>query len=304
VAAYSVCLSSDWYPDRSFLALLELALGRWGCSAYLVWPYNLKETLEKLLAGTLELRYLVDRASNTSPEFLPLTDLLTARGVPCLDSPEGMFRAADKAIMHSEFHRAGIPVPATVILASAAQEELVAVLPEALDRLGRPFVIKPASMTGGGIGVFERGLNIDDIQRVRQMYPHDRYLLQERVRPLERDGRRFWFRVFHVCGQTVATWWDDRTHRYDVLEPSQERSYGLAPLTVVGQRIARVCGLHLFSSEVVLDPAGRFVVVDYVNETPDLRVRSETEDGVPDGIVQLVAAELARHICGQLAESR
>jgi hypothetical protein len=68
----------------------------------------------------------------------------------------------------------------------------------------------------------------------------------------------------------------------------------LHSLYEVALRIAQVCRLHLFSTEIALAPDGRFLVVDYVNDPVDLRLQSKAVDGVPDVFVESIAARLVR----------
>jgi hypothetical protein len=70
--------------------------------------------------------------------------------------------------------------------------------------------------------------------------------------------------------------------------------FKLHPLREVPQRIAQICGLQLFSTEIALTEAGRFLAVDYVNDPVDLRLQSRAVDGVPDGIVENIAGRLIR----------
>jgi hypothetical protein len=48
----------------------------------------------------------------------------------------------------------------------------------------------------------------------------------------------------------------------------------------------------LFSTEIAITSDGRFVIVDYVNDPIDLRLQSKASDGVPDDIVEDIAARL------------
>jgi glutathione synthase/RimK-type ligase-like ATP-grasp enzyme len=294
MGASTVCLVSDWEPDRSFLEALERGLQRRGYATFLVWPHNLDETVAAVGAGTLRPAYFVDRATNTSPEFRSLTSLLEELGVASLDPPWRISWAADKATMHREFQRAGIQVPRTVILQPYAEQEALPGIDAEIAALGVPFVIKPASTTGGGIGVFDEARSRTDVQSVRQQYPSDRYLLQARVLPLESGGRRHWFRSFYVCGRVRLSWWHDRSHLYETVTNMDVMGEGgaLRPLRSVMIAIARVCGLKLFSSEIAATRDDGLVVVDYVNETPDLRPRSIYPDGVPDEVVQEVVCAL------------
>lgn len=299
---YEVCLASDWEYDRDLFDCMEQALHGRGHSTYLVWPQNLDDTIRDLGEHRLGFRYLVDRASNTSEEFLGIYRLLSRSGVLCLEAPEAMLWASDKATMHLEFLSAGIPVPHTLILEPYALCERVVLEAARLEPLGEPFVIKPANTTGGGIGVFQDARGTRDIQRLRQEHEKDKYLLQEKIQPRVAEGKRFWFRAFYSSGNVHCCWWNETSHVYDILSDQDVAAHGLERLFDITRRIAAVCRLELFSAEIVLDPHDRYVVVDYVNESPDLRRKSQFEDGVPDDIVQRIVARLAERIHGQLGE--
>jgi hypothetical protein len=53
-----------------------------------------------------------------------------------------------------------------------------------------------------------------------------------------------------------------------------------------------MCKLQLFSTEIALAVEGTFQVVDYVNDPLDLRLQSDTPEGVPDDIVRFIAEKL------------
>jgi GNAT superfamily N-acetyltransferase len=63
--------------------------------------------------------------------------------------------------------------------------------------------------------------------------------------------------------------------------------------------IARVCGLQLFSTEIVWATDGRLLSVDYVNDPLDLRMQSKAAEGVPDAIVASVAECIADWVADQ-----
>ena len=195
--------------------------------------------------------------------------------------------------MHLEFHAAGIRTPHTVILPAYASCPDPGLVPAALVPLGRPFYVKPANTTGGSLGVVAGAVSLDDVDLARRTYPADKYLLQEEVVPEERGGRRFWFRGYHAFGFVQAAWWDDRTHLYTAFGPGDIEAFGLAPLFEIVRRIAAVCGLEFFSTEIARDREGRWVAVDYVNESPDMRLQSRHADGVPDAVVEAVASRIA-----------
>jgi len=294
-----ICLAADWEHDRDFLSLLDRSLRSRGLGTYVVWPHNLEKLLQELRSGSLGFRFVLDRASATSPEFLELYRILSRTGARFLDDPNKILWASDKATMHLEFISGGIRVPYTLILAPFAAAKDISLSKDTLSRLGCPFFVKPANTTGGGVGVFEHGTCLEDILTVRQQHKQDKYLVQERIYPLEKEGRRFWFRAFHVCGSLFATWWHDRNHVYEPLLPEQVERYALQPLFGMIRAIAGVCRLNFFSTELVLDLAGRWVAVDYVNDSCDLRLKSRHADGVPDEVVRQIAERIADYARGQ-----
>lgn len=290
---YDLVISSDWEYDGDFIALVRAAARARGLSSLLVTPDNLPGTLRDLASGCLDFGVLLDRAAISSPEFFPLQDALRRRGREVLEPVERLRWASDKATMHLELIANGILTPHTIILPSLESCPGLPVRESDLGVLGLPFVIKPANTTGGCLGVVESAFSLFDVERARHVYPRDKYLLQTRVVPAELDGRRAWFRGFYAAGAVLCTWWDDRTHVFGELTSAQVESFGLAPLFDIIERIARICGLRFFSTEIVLDPAGRFLVIDYVNETCDMRLQSVHRDGVPDSVVAIVAERLA-----------
>jgi hypothetical protein len=290
---FDVCLATDWEYDRDFLLLLDESLRSRSLGAYIVWPHNLGQVLQALRAGSMAFRFVLDRGSATSPEFLELYRILSRTGARFLDEPGSILWASDKATMHLEFLSGGVQVPYTLILAPYDSSAHVPISREELARLGSPFFIKPANTTGGGVGVFEHGTCLEDILAVRQQHKRDKYLVQERIHPLEKEGRRFWFRVFYVCGGFFPTWWHDLSHVYEPLLPEQVECYGLQPLLPMSRDIAGICRLNLFSTEIVLDRDGRWVAVDYVNDSCDLRLKSRHADGVPDEVVHQIVERIA-----------
>ena len=79
---------------------------------------------------------------------------------------------------------------------------------------------------------------------------------------------------------------------YSRLTPEEESIFHLDPLVSITRLIAALIELDLFSTEIALTEEGKFIVVDYVNDPLDLRLQSETIDGVPDEIVSEIASIL------------
>jgi hypothetical protein len=134
------------------------------------------------------------------------------------------------------------------------------------------------------------------VAAARQRFPNDKYLLQEWITPATIGRRRAWFRVIYCCGQVFPCWWDDQTHVYVPVTPEDEMCYNLGRLREMVAIIAVVCGLQLFSTEIVWATDGRLLSVDYVNDPLDLRLQSSTVEGVPDEIVAALADCIAEWV--------
>ncbi|MDH4198335.1 MAG: hypothetical protein OEW05_13050 [Candidatus Aminicenantes bacterium] len=300
---FDLALATDWEYDGDFFELIADEARLLGLSTIVISPANLDETFLAFRDGSLDFRVLFDRAASAAPEFAELQSLARGRARLILDPVENLRWAADKATMHLEFLSAGLVTPYTLILPPVRTSPDPGISAADLALVGCPFYIKPANTTGGSLGVIHDAETLADVELARRTYSDDKYLLQERVVPRERDGRRFWFRGFWSYGLVQVAWWNDRTHLYAELAPADVAADGLEPLFDVVRRIAAVCRLGFFSTEVALDGRGRFVVVDYVNEACDMRLQSRHADGVPDAVVRNVACRLAGHVRERLAAS-
>ena len=295
---YDLAVTHDWEYDADFVRVVaEAARGR-GLACLLVPSADARRVLEEFKAGQVDFQVLLDRASGSSPEFVELQALALERGRDVIDGLDRIRWASDKATMHLEFIAAGIHTPYTLILPSFAAEPRLDLDPAALAPLGVPFVIKPANTTGGSLGVIADAAGPADVLAARRTYPNDKYLLQEKVVPEVRAGRRSWFRGFYVLGEVHLTWWDDLTHVYSELGYDEAARSGLVPVYGIVRDIARVSKLRFFSTEVARDVRGRLLVVDYVNEICDMRLRSGHPDGVPDAVVGRIAGRIAAHAAG------
>ena len=108
--------------------------------------------------------------------------------------------------------------------------------------------------------------------------------------PLTLDGRIAWFRCFYAAGEAFPCWWHPETHVFAVVTGQEELQYGLTSLRDVTKRIASICKLDWFSTEIAL--AEKFIVVDYVNDGIDTRIQSRAADGVPDEVMEQITDRL------------
>lgn len=290
----------EWPYDNGFV---ERVLGTAADRGLRVLPVtleNLSPVLEEVAAGRLRLRWLLDRASDARPEFVPLTRHAEGAGARILNPIHHQDRACDKARNHLLLASNGIPVPFTTIVPAFMHDPSPPPLPAAL---GRPFVVKPAGGSGSE-GVVLNAVSTSDVQHARRTFWRDRYLLQQKVYPRQLDGRRAWFRVFYVCGSVIPCWWDDLSHVYAPLLPHDEVRLGLSGLRPLAQRIGQLMALDFFTTEIVLGCDGRLLCVDYANSPCDMRLQSQHGDGVPDLVVDQVVEAILCSLCARSPQAQ
>lgn len=293
----------EWEFDDDFVSILSGKLTGQDIPHRVFHADELKGVLERVKEKDLHFRCVLDRASDVDDDAEALVSTLRRRGTCIVNDPVEIRHASDKASMHLEFITAGIYVPYTIIISPfSAQREVKLSLGE-LARLGRPFIIKPANTTGGGIGVVTGAEGLQEVIETRQHHKDDKYLLQRKIEPVQTNGRRAWFRPFYVFGKVVICWWDDQTHLYYEATDEEISKYTLCEVEEIVRKIYSVCKLEFFSTEIALDEEGKFIVIDYVNEMCDMRIKSKHFDGVPDTIVEEIAARLADGV-RQLLEQR
>lgn len=239
--------------------------------------------------GELVFKVFFDRASDQEEDFKQLVDIIQKKGTRMINDVDRATWAIDKATMHLEFLTHGIHVPYTIIL--PPWDERQELEPVNLNKVGTPFVIKPAC-GGCGDGVFLNACTMDDIQTARQQFPNDKYLLQEKIAPLNINGKRAWFRVFYICGEVLPCWWDDQTTITEVLFPSEIDPQVYSEMNRIMQKIAEISQLDLFSTEIALTREQKLLVIDHVNDQVDLRKKSAHLDGIPDEVVDGIVINL------------
>lgn len=289
VSHFDLCLTWCWEYDADFMRLLESACQANGQRVVQVTSANLEQMLAALETGELTFGAYLDRTEHEA-KYLPFSRWARENGCYRINPKEAADFAEDKANMHPELVKAGLQTPNTIILPSWNDQPR---LPEMdLRPLGEFFVIKP-SYGGGGEGVVMGATSLEQVAQRRTEYPHLRYLLQQTIEPQKLEGRDAWFRIIFCDGLHYPCWWDPTTHIYTSVTSEEEAHLGLTNLRDVTCRIAELCQLGFFSTEIALDQAGRWVVIDYVNDQIDMRLQSMAQDGVPDEVVRRVSLDLA-----------
>ncbi len=291
---FDIGLAWDWEFDRDFIFGIERECSALGVSTFRIDPQNIESVIKLVRSKKILFKTFLDRASDSHDSFIPLAKLISKTRTDIFNRLEFVEYAKDKANMHLALMGEGIHVPYTIIVTPYNKNKEIELSLTELAHLGRPFIIKPANTTGGGVGVVLGAETLKEILDTRLHHKNDTYLLQETVQPVELDGTIAWFRAFYAFGITILCWWDHRTHIYRELTKHEEKKFKLQKLRSIMSTIRTICRLDFFSSEIALTSDGKFVAVDYVNEICDMRLQSKHFDGVPDAIVTQIQAQLAR----------
>jgi hypothetical protein len=290
---YDLAIAWCWEYDADFVFQIDMECGRRGLFSYLIHPHNLFETLHRMENRELRFKVFFDRASDQEEDFQQLVDVMQERRVKMINDEDRVVRAIDKATMQREFSLKGIHVPLTIVL--PAWDKRPELRPIRLDRFGTPFVIKPAC-GGCGDGVVTDALTPEDIQQARQEFPDDKYLVQEKIDPVQINGHRAWFRVFFSFEEILPCWWDDQTKIADVLSPKEIDKKIYSNIKSIMRKIAHISKLDLFSTEIALTSEGKLMVIDHVNDQVDLRKKSSHFDGIPDEVVDRIVINLVNWV--------
>lgn len=284
-----LCLPWYWEYDIDFVNFAENACREQGISFCQVTPENLLDFITDLYKGEISFGTLLDR-SQGDDRFLPINNWAKEYNKRRINPPELSKWSEDKATMHLELINAGINTPYTILLASFLEQPALPQLD--LSPLGGQFVIKPSN-GGGGEGVILGASSLDQIMRARMEYPEQKYLLQATITSRTIQGRPAWFRVYYSNGEVYPCWWNPHSHVFARVTQSEENKYELSSLHDITQRIASICKLDWFTTEIALTRE-EFVVVDYVNDHIDTRIQSTAVDGVPDEVIRNVAEGLVK----------
>jgi hypothetical protein len=296
---FDLCLPWYWEYDIDFVQFVEHACHEQGLTLWQITPDNLLESITALYKGEKSFQILLDR-SQYDNRFEPVIRWAKRYNRKRINPAEVSAWSEDKATMHLELISAGIHTPYTILLPPFIERPVIPELD--LMPLGHQFVIKP-SHEGGGEGVILGAFSMDQILRARMQFPEQKYLIQATIMPRTIHGRPAWFRVFFANGKTYPCWWHPLSHVSSTVTQQDEHRYELSPLHKITERIASICKLEWFSTEIALTQK-EFVVVDYVNDGIDTRVQSKAVDGIPDEVMQSIAEQLVQIVKGETHDPR
>lgn len=286
---YQLCLPWYWEYDADFVQMVARSCLAQDVTFWQITPDNLLESITALYKGETTFKTILDR-SQEEICFAPIHRWAREQHARRINPAELSAWSEDKTTMHLEFIQAGLQTPYTILLPPFIEQPLLP--PFDLSALGEHFVIKPSN-GGGGEGVILGASSIDHILRARMEFPEQKYLAQAHVTPRLIENKKAWFRSFYAAGKCYPCWWDPDTHIYTVISEQAETSHNLVELKEITKRIAAICKLDWFSTEIALTE-DHFIVVDYVNDSIDLRLQSRAMDGVPDEIVNKIAGQLVQ----------
>ncbi|MGE5458607.1 MAG: hypothetical protein ACM3RX_09670 [Methanococcaceae archaeon] len=291
-----LAISYTWEYDEDFVNLIKELAHQFQLSTLVIREDNLADVTEKLKRRAITILSYLDRASDASEEFEEIAHILTRRNTKIFNPYKLVAHAIDKASMHLEFITAGLHTPYSIIIPPVSEKEQIFISLDDLAMLGRPFIIKPANTTGGGIGVVTGAETLKQVLEERRTNHQDKYLLQETIYPHQLDNKRAWFRCFWAFGKVIPAWWDDLTHLYTEITPEEINKFGLQELFRITRKIARLTGLDYFSTEIVHSTKDQFIIVDYVNDQCDMRFQSKHYDGVPETMVKQIIFNMIKTI--------
>ena len=288
MTCFDLCLPWYWEYDDDFVSMVEAACVAQDVSLWQISPANLLTSITALYKGEITFKTLLDR-SQGDDRFTPIDRWAREHRVRRMNPPELSAWSEDKTTMHLEFIQAGLYTPYTILLAPFVEQPVLPALD--LTPLGHNFVIKPSN-GGGGEGVVMGASSLDQILHARMEFPTQKYLVQANVMPKMLGEQPAWFRIYYAANECYPCWWDPETHIHAVVTAEEEAQYGLSRLRGDTLRIASLCRLDWFSTEIALTEDGRFIAVDYVNDGIDTRIQSKAMDGVPDEVIQKIAQQL------------
>ncbi len=293
-----LAIAYTWEYDEEFVEAIVNTFKEKNLTTLKITYDNVEEIIRKVSQKEIFAKYYLDRASDVAEEFEPLARLMQENKTNIINKYSNVQYAIDKATMHLEFITNGINTPYTIIISPYKEKKDIELSLEQLAKLGRPFIIKPANTTGGGIGVVMGAETLADVLKARQHLEDDKYLLQEKIEPVEIDGKRFWFRSFYAFGKIIHCWWNDLTHIYSEIKEEDFKNYNLQELDNIIRKIQKITNLDFFSTEIALTKEQKFIVIDYVNDQCDMRFQSKHFDGMPDNVVLQIIEAMAEFILG------
>ena len=282
---FDLAISYKWVYDEELVQLIEDIFHSHGSTTFLIRNYNIDEVIDRVNRKELQFKAYLDRASDEDRAFEPISKLLQRQHCYLINPHNKVLKATDKSTMHKRLMKKKFRLPDTHLVPRYSQTQQLKLNEYDLTQLGSPFVIKPAVNSGGGEGVIRNAVSLQQIINERITHPNEKFLIQEKIKPRFFAGRRAWFRVLWAFNKAIPIWWDDQTHIYNIVTKKEIARFNLLPLSRITSKLARITKLDYFSTEIAVTKDHNFVMIDYVNDQCDMRLKSNHPDGVPNEVV-------------------
>lgn len=293
---FDLAISYEWMYDIEFTHLIEERFQRENLSTFVITTHNCNEVTNLVKEKKLFFRSYLDRASDVDENFSELAQLLTESDCRVINEYANVDSSVDKSIAHQKLVDAGLRIPKTIIIPSYETVPSLNLTEEELNKIGQPFVVKPAYYSGGSEGVYKNVNSFEEIQSIRQENSDDKYLIQEKIYSTSINNQRAWFRVLWAFGKVLPMLWDDQHLIYSDVTLNEIDSELLKEINLMMNKISSVAQLDYFSSEFALDSKNNFYLIDYINDQCDMRLKSSHKDGVPNYIVEEFIDEMIKFV--------
>ena len=227
---FSLALSATTISSR--INMRELC-GQMNLSFFLVNDTWVNEFRRKLEDREIAVRVMLDLTANQTidddPYLLVAKEVKRQRG-HVIHDPDLTAYSAHKARFHEMLVQNEILVPETIMV---GRNELNSfkITQEIKDRVGVPFVVKPA-WGDSGVGVVVDAQCEDALHWSAEQTPNsDTSLIQKRLQPVELGNHMGWFRMVHLCREVIPCWWKPGQPQISVDNPGPDTKLQAGPLT-------------------------------------------------------------------------
>ena len=281
---FDLGIAWDNESDNEFVNDLNARALKVGVKPYLIHAYNFFSSLKDITDGQLCFNCFFDRSSDDSSTFGGLADFLKQKDINFINHPDNVKNSIDKSKIHSMFVSYGLPIPKTVFIKPQEEKQ---VLEAKIQHISVPCVVKSAFSSCSEDTALAINSLVDALRLMGEEEDKS-YFAQEQVASINLENKPAWFKVLYCFGEIILCRWHPETGEYEALSLRQIYRLGLYEIWPITKKIRQACKLDFFSTDIVMKEKGKFLVVDYVNDRPDMRKKSKFKDALPDEIVDKV----------------
>ena len=281
---FDLGIAWDNESDNEFVNDLNARALKVGVRPYLIHAYNFFSSLKNITEGELTFRCFLDRFSDDTSTFGGLADFLKQKDINFINHPDNVKNSIDKSKIHSMFVSYGLPIPKTVFIKPQEEKQ---VLEAKIQHISVPCVVKSAFSSCSEDTALAINSLVDALRLMGEEEDKS-YFAQEQVASINLENKPAWFKVLYCFGEIILCRWHPMTGEREMLSLRQIYRLGLHEIWPITKKVKQACKLDFFSTDIVMKEKGKFLVVDYVNDRPDMRKKSKFKDALPDEIVDKV----------------